>query len=116
MNSIRASLQLAFKKEKKNLQNIDSICIYVCFVLCTILSSGIGMINNTGGRNFYVSCVKTDFNGSGNNSIFLNFRKNTNYKGPLGHHCVVRLVNMMDLCRCITCISQYLYHIGKLMN
>lgn len=70
------SERLAFKKEGKKLQNIDSKCI-VCFVLCTVLNSGTRMVNNTDGINFYLNCVKTDINVIDNNNTVLNFRKDS---------------------------------------
>lgn len=70
------SERLAFKKEGKKLQNIDSKCI-VCFVLCAVLNSGTRMVNNTDGINFYLNCVKTDINVIDNNNTVLNFRKDS---------------------------------------
>lgn len=75
--SAKASLQLAFKEEEKSFAILIQYIFIVCFVLCAVLSSGIRMINDTGGSNFYLNYVKTDINGSGNNNIVLNFRKDS---------------------------------------
>lgn len=61
------------------------------------------MINNIGGKNFYFICVKIDINGSGNNYKVLNFRKDLYETKEFIWTLYVRLINMMDLFRCIIC-------------